>query len=771
MQSSEASEFQFEIAKEHFSKGLKLIYEERYEEAEYSLKYSLKLIPKRESTLTNLSVTLLKQKKLNEAREIITQIFAINPLNAEAWLNLGSVELDMKQNEKALACFDKAISIKPEYAEAWFNRGIAFTELQYYEQGLASYDKAISIYPEYAAVWFNRGDILTELQQYEQALASYEKAISIQPEYAAVWFNRGIAFTELKQYEHALVSYDRAIFIKSDYAEVWSNRGNILTELQQYEQAISSYDKSIEFNPDYAEVWFNRANTFTELKKFDQALASYDNAIAIKPNFAHAWANRGIALRKLKQYEKALASYDKAIELKPDYAEGWANRGNALFAICQFEQGEASLREAIRIDPNFQTAHNNLLLNLNYSVSFNPINVLEDAKYYGSIVTQKTTPKFTQWSTPRATEKLRIGFVSGDLRNHSVGYFIEGLITNLDKTQFEIYAFPTLSTKDDLTNRLLPFIAEWIPIYGKSDSDAAAVIHQKGIHVLIDLSGHSERNRLAVFSYKPAPIQVSWLGLPMTTGVPEMDYVLGDPYALPQEFENQFTEAVWRLPESYLCFTPPDSSVEVGALPALSNGYLTFTSFNNLSKMNNKVVEVWSNILKALPTAKLLLKTKQLSDPSVSLQTKERFSNYGVNADRLLFKTILDDRDEHLATYNEVDIALDTFPYPGVTTSVEANWMGVPVLALKGNTFLSATATSIANNAGLGNWVASDTEDYVDKAIEFASNLDRLALLRSSLRNRVLDSSLFDSPRFAKNFGDALCGMWSRHLEKNVKNQ
>ena len=472
----------------------------------------------------------------------------------------------------------------------------------------------------------------------------------------------------------------------------------------------------------------------------------------------------------MKQYGKALASYDKAIELKSDCADAWSNRGNVLFAICQFELGEASLREAIRINPDFLIAHNNLLLNLNYLESINQKNILEDAKHFGLIVSQKAVPKFTQWDTPRATEKLRIGFVSGDLRNHSVGFFIESLITNLDKTQFEIYAFPTLSVKDDLTNRLLPFIEEWVPIYGKSDIDAASVIHQKGMHVLIDLSGHSENNRLAVFSYKPAPIQVSWLGLPMTTGVPEMDYVIGDPYALPQEFENQFTEAVWRLPESYLCFTPPRNSVEVGVLPALSNGYLTFASFNNLSKMNNKVVEVWSNILKALPTAKLLLKTKQLSDPNVTLQTKERFSNHGVNADRLLFKTVLDERDDHLAIYNQVDIGLDTFPYPGVTTSVEANWMGVPVLTLKGRSFLSATATSIANNAGLNEWVASDTEDYVNKAIEFSSNLDQLALLRSSLRSNVLDSHLFDSPRFAKNFGDALRRMWSLHIEKIVKN-
>jgi predicted O-linked N-acetylglucosamine transferase (SPINDLY family) len=248
-----------------------------------------------------------------------------------------------------------------------------------------------------------------------------------------------------------------------------------------------------------------------------------------------------------------------------------------------------------------------------------------------------------------------------------------------------------------------------------------------------------------------------------------MDFVLGDHHALPQEFENQFTEAIWRLPESYICLTTPDSLVKVEELPALTNGYITFASFNNLSKMNDKVIEVWSNILKAIPNAKLLLKTKQLFDPNVRSQTQKRFSFFGVTSDRLLFKNVLDSKNEHFAAYNEVDIALDTFPYPGVTTSVEACWMGVPVLTLKGNSFLSSTATSIANNAGLVDWIASDIDDYLNKAVQYASNLNRLAQLRSILREQVVKSALFDSTRFAKNFGDALWGMWSQRLLSKVE--
>ena len=530
--------------------------------------------------------------------------------------------------------------------------------------------------------------------------------------------------------------------------------------MKSYEEAVISFDKAIAIKPDHADAWSNRGIALIDLKSCEEAVISFDKAIAIKPDHAEAYYNRGSALRELKGVEEAIASYDRAIEIQPDYAEAFLNRGNALTSICRYKEAAESYREAIRVNPNNLSARSAWLLSMNYPASLNLQDVMAVAKNYGSKVSEDSMPKFTKWRVTLKTNKLKIGFVSGDLRNHSVGYFVEGLIGCLDKTLFEIFAFPTVSTKDDLTNRLLPFLAEWIPIYGKSDFEAASVIHEKGIQVLIDLSGHTAHNRLGVFSYKPAPVQVSWLGLPMTTGVPEMDYVLGDLHALPKEFESQFTEAIWRLPESYLCLTSPHNSVQVEPLPALKNRYITFGSFNNLSKVNNCVVEVWSNILKALPNSKLLMKAKQLSDPNVLTEIQSRFGNYGVTIDRLLFKKVLDSRKDHLAVYNEVDIALDTFPYPGVTTSAEGYWMGVPVLALKGNSFLSSTATSVANSAGLEDWVASDVDDYVNKAIQFASDLHRLSLLRSTLRDRVLKSPLFDSPRFAKNFGDALRGMW-----------
>jgi len=673
--------------------------------------------------------------KFDEAEQSLYQVLKSQPKNFDALHILGVLKGSKNQHKEALEFFRKALRIDQNNSSLNFNIAKAFSENGEEDKALKYHLIATKLNPTHPEAWLNFGKSLSNINKHNESLGCYIKALDLRPE----------------------------------YSEAWTNRGCVLMDLGQYVEALASFDESLKINPHIAEAWSNRGNLLQELKQYQQALGSHDKAISIKPDYAEAWSNHGVALSELHQYEQALGSYDKAISIKPDYAQAWSNRGNVFFAIGQFELGVVSYREAICIDPNYLMAHSNLLQNLNYLDSLNPENALEEAKCYGLKVSQRSIPKFTEWNAPIATEKLKIGFVSGDLRNHSVGYFIESLIECLDKTLFEIFAFPTVSTKDDLTNRLLPFLAEWVPIYGKSDFEAASVIHQKGIHVLIDLSGHTAHNRLAMFSHKPAPVQVSWLGLPMTTGVPEMDYVLGDPHALPQEFERQFTEAIWRLPESYLCLTKPYGLGQVEPLPAQTNGYITFGSFNNLSKINNSVVEVWSSILKALPNAKLLLKTKQLSDPNVRTQTQKRFGIYGVTADRLLFKKVLDSRNDHLAVYNEVDIALDTFPYPGVTTSAEGYWMGVPVLALEGNSFLSSTATSIANSAGLNDWVASDVNDYFNKAIQFASDLERLALLRSSLRDRVLKSPLFDSPRFAKNFGDALRGMWNQHSQSKAE--
>jgi predicted O-linked N-acetylglucosamine transferase (SPINDLY family) len=740
----------------------------KLDEAEDILFGIIKYQPKNFDALHILGIVKGLRNQHREALDFFKKALRINPNNPYLSLNIAKAFSELGEIQNATKYSFNATKLNPEIPEVWFCYGKSLSTLNNLSESLNAYKKAIGLNPNFVEAWINQGCLLRRLGSYDQALASFEKAIEINVDIFEAWSNIGAVLNELNRGEQSLVAYDRAIRINPENAEVWYDRGILLHKLKQYDKALSSYDKAISINSKYAEAWSNIGVLLNELNRGEQSLIAYDKAIRINPENAEVWYNRGISLHKLKQYDKALSSYDKAISINSKYAEAWSNRGNVLFDLCKFEQGEESCREAIRIDQNVLTSHNSLLMNLNYLDYLNPLNALQEARHYGVKISEKSMPKFSRWNTNKSATTLRIGFVSGDLREHSVGYFIEGLFKHLDKDKFAIYAFPSVSTIDELTNRLLSSVVEWVPVNGKSDADTASLIHQKGIHVLIDLSGHTAGNRLTVFSYKPAPVQVSWLGLPMTTGIPEMDYVLGDTEALPKEFENQFTEAIWRLPECYLCLTPLGISVDVGILPAIHNGYITFASFNNLSKINDRVVEVWSLILKTLPNSKLLLKAKQLTDPNVCSQTRGRFAVYGIASDRLLFKTLLDTRAEHLALYNEVDIALDTFPYPGVTTSAEAYLMGIPVLALKGNSFLSGTATSLANNAGLNDWVASDVDDYVNKAVQFASDPHRLAQLRSTLRDRVIKSPLFDSPRFAKNFGDALRGMWDQRSESKA---
>jgi predicted O-linked N-acetylglucosamine transferase (SPINDLY family) len=359
--------------------------------------------------------------------------------------------------------------------------------------------------------------------------------------------------------------------------------------------------------------------------------------------------------------------------------------------------------------------------------------------------------------------------LSGDLRGHSVGYFLEGLVGNLDPDRMELLAYPTYNAADDLTARIRPRFAAWTPLAGLSDDIAARRIHADGAHVLIDLSGHTAHNRLPVFAWRPAPVQVTWLGYFATTGVAEMDYILADPHVAPPGEEDHFTEAVWRLPETYLCFTPPDAQLEVAPSPALSSGAVTFGCFNTLTKLNDAVVALWARVVRATPGSRLFLKTRQLNGPAMCEAVRRRFAAHGLAAERLILEGS-SPRFELLKAYDRVDIALDPFPYPGGTTSVEGLWMGVPAITRRGDRFLSHVGESIAHNAGLADWIAADDDDYVARAVDKASDLGRLADLRAGLRQQVLAGPLFDAPRFARHFEAALWGMWEKKKSKRERN-
>tara|TARA_B100000427_G_scaffold328481_1_gene341683 strand:+ start:58 stop:2016 length:1959 start_codon:yes stop_codon:yes gene_type:complete len=532
----------------------------------------------------------------------------------------------------------------------------------------------------------------------------------------------------------------------------------------QLEEAVSFFEKAIELQPDYGDSYSNIAHSLGELGRLEEALGHCNKAIELKPELAGAYNNRGFILRKLGRSRDAVLSYDRAIELAPGFVDAYSNRGNSLADLGDLEEALRNYEKAIELKPDFPIAYSNLLFTISQIRIRSDEENIKRAKEFGEVV-GRTARTFTSFNCPKEADRLRVGFVSGDLRNHPVGYWTEGFLAEIDNSKIELIAYPTLPNEDELTRRLRSFFSKWQPVYGQDDEAVAKMIHDDHIHVLFDMSGHTQYNRLPVFAWKPAPVQVSWLGYFATTGLNEMDYILGDPYVTPKSEEGHFVENIWPMPESYVCFTPPDVDIEVNELPAISSESITFGCFNNLIKINDEVVSVWSRILKELPGSRMFLKTKTLNSEEECRKIKERFLNHGVESGRLILEGE-SPRSGLLAAYQRVDIALDPFPYPGGTTSAESVWMGVPVLTLRGKNFLSHVGESITTNAGLPDWVAIDEEDYVRKAIDFASDLDALSSLRSGLRAKLLTSPLYDTKRFARYFETAVRDMWKKWLEK-----
>ncbi|MEO6975862.1 MAG: tetratricopeptide repeat protein [Gallionella sp.] len=721
----------------------------------------------------NLGNILLLKGDLNGALDAFSTAIKLQPDYAGAYYNIGHALLGNGQLDEAAASYRRALEIQPDYAEVHCSLGVVLKDLGQLDDAVGSFQMALKLKPDLAEAHTNLdvairdifiiGNMLMGNGQFEGAVANFRRVLEIKPDYAEAHTTLGMALTGLGQFEGAAASYRHALEIKPDLIEAQSNLGVALQELGQFENAAACYQRALKIEPNLAEAHSNLGVVLQELGQLEAAVASCWRALKIKADYAEAHYNLGNVLKDLGQLEAAMTSYRCALAIKPDYAVAHNNLGNVLQELGQLDNAVASYHQALELKPDYANAHSNLLLVLNYTANHTPEYYLEQARQYGRSVAKQAGARFSAWPCSAQPERLRIGLMSGDFRKHSVGYFLDGLLAYLDPARIELIAYPTHHEEDELTTRIRQHFSAWQPLFNQSDEATARLIHSDSVHVLIDLSGHTQHNRLPVFAWKPAPVQVTWLGLPTTTGVAEIDYVLGDLHAIPMEFNDHFSESVWRMPDSYLCLTVPDSSVTVATLPALSAGYVTFGSFNNLTKMTNEVVAVWARVLKSVPNSRLFLKTKQLSDPAVCEKTRQRFAACGIASEQLILGGILASRDDHLAAYNSVDIALDTFPYPGVTTSVEALWMGVPVLSKLGDRFISRTAGSIAHNAGLPDWIAADEDEYVAKAVAFSSNLDRLAALRAGLRQQVLASPLFDAPRFARNFEDALWGMWDRY--------
>jgi len=496
-----------------------------------------------------------------------------------------------------------------------------------------------------------------------------------------------------------------------------------------------------------------KALAVAQKKLGKNALHAAQQAAKLLPADHETHNTLGLARKSVADFSGAAQSYRQAIALKPSYVEAYNNLGHVQLLLGDLRGGIATYQQALAIAPDFLDCRSNLL----YAYTLLPDAAREEAfacaKTYGEIVARK----YAAFSSRRPRqERLRIGFVSGDFRTHPVAYFILGLLAELRALdQCDLIAYSNNPIADGLTAKLRSAFHEWREIFGLSDMAAANAIREDGIDVLIDLSGHTAHNRLPVFALRPAPVQASWLGFVATTGVKAIDYYIADPWVAPDSEDANFTEKIWRLPETMMCFTVPEFDLPVTALPAMANGYITFGSFNNLAKINLQVIELWAEILRALPTSRLFMNTRQLNDKNAVTKVRTQFAEFGITGERLDLDYVTP-REASLAAYNRIDIALDSFPYNGGTTTVEALWMGVPVLTLKGNALVGRLGTSCLANVGLHDWITESKEQYVAKAAKAASDPSALAALRAGLRTRSLESPLFQARRFARNFMDSL---------------
>jgi protein O-GlcNAc transferase len=608
------------------------------------------------------------------------------------------------------------------------------------------------------------GMIARRLGQPDRAVDLFRKAIAGDAGVAAFHLNLGSLLAAQGRMDEAAPCFHKAVAMRPDDPDAHFSLGSMLAGQGKVDDAILRFRRTIDLAPAHAGAHNNLGTMLMIRGQTDEGVVCFRNAVAFKPDYPEARYNLGNALAKLWQLDEAIASFRSALALRPDYPEAYNNLGNALRDHGQPDAALVQYAKALQVRPDDLATYSNRIFTQNY-LPGQPVQPLREmARHFGRIASARALRPFTSWHDASPAQPLRVGLVSADLGNHPVGFFLEGLLGAMDPGVVSLVAFPSQSAEDELTRRIKPRFKDWKPIHALDDEAAAQLIHAQGVQVLLDLSGHTSGNRLSMFSWRPAPVQATWLGYFATTGVAEIDYIIGDPNVTPPGEAGHFTETIWSLPEIYYCFTPPADAAELSDLPARSSGILTFGCFNNLAKVNDATVALWSRVLHAVPASRLMLKAPQLRSESTRNGIRDKFAAHGVAGDRLLLEPP-SSRADYLRAYGAVDIALDPFHYPGGATSCEALWMGVPVLTKQGDRFLSHAGETILRNAGLPDWVATDADDYVDRAARFASDLDHLAGLRSRLRAQVLRSPLFDAPRFARHFEQALRGMYNRWLD------
>jgi protein O-GlcNAc transferase len=733
---------------ELFTQALEHFNAERYSDTD---KLCIDIMQKNPNHIGAINLLGSIANKIN-CHEIAVKLFqrAINIDNSKAFLfyNLGDSLNKLGQRKEAVKFLNIALELEPENGEIsrylanirdnqtpkaksdnpqqnvheLLQKGVEFHQSGHLDKAIHCYQNILKIKPDNTPALSCMGAALQAVGKLDLAIDCYQKAITIDPNYAEAFYNLGVAKKEQGKLEEAVASFQKAIAIKPDYFGAHSNLGIVLFEQEKFNEAVCSYQKAITIKPDYALAYSNLGNTLIKQGKVDLAVKNCQKAIAIKPDFAEAYCNLGNALHIEGKVAEAITNYQKAIGIRPSFVDAQSN----LLLSSQYLPD--------------QTLQNLFLIHKNWANSLFHSSDIQ-AYSHNNVVSQN--------------RRLRIGFVSGDLGQHPVGYFMLGFFKYHSKAELEIICYSD-SNPDNLTLELKSYADGWVSTQHMDSDEVANHINNDSIDILIDLSGHTAHNRLSLFAKKPAPIQISWAGYVGTTGLPTMDYLIADGHYISEDEEKYFSESIIRLPDSWVCYTPPKYAPVVN--PETTNRFV-LGNFGNTAKINENMLEAWSQILLKCPQADLLLIYRGMDSLSNVKRVKNYFKNAGIDINRITMEGSLPHK-ELLKRYNSINLALDTLPYSGGLTTMEALWMGVPVVTAKGATFAGRHGASIISTVGFDELVANTLEEYTQLVIDLVSNPERVNKFRVELRNKIANSPLCNHKKFSADLSKELLKVW-----------
>ncbi len=769
------------------------------------LQEAAQLLPRDAEVHYNLGNTLYDLGQLAAAATSYQRAIKIQPKFAEAHYNLGSVLNEQGQAELAVTSYKKSLKFAPKHAAVHYNLALVLHELKQYAQAISYYRSALALQADFSDARINLADCLAKTGKSDEAITIYEKLIVVDTNKFAAYNNLALLYEKQGRKQEAEALYQQALAIKPDYIDALNNLGRLLRELGRFGEAEINYRQVINYQPEHAETYNSLAILLQQQGDLVQAEYLYKKAIQLDELQKDTHINLGVMYYHQMRFGEAEQAFLRVLELDPEYVVAISN----MAALMQF-QGKSSLadewiKKGLSIQADFLSLHVSNALNclnkghikqaiqscfkildinqdsldacsvilfaMNYDADYSAVEYLKQAQIFSQMVARQVEVKYSTWYCEPNPQKLRVGIVSGDFLQHPVGYFLQNCLKHLAGKNIELCAYANQNSEDALTEQVKPYFTQWRSIQGLSDKLVAETILADGIHILLDLSGHTADTRLQVFGYKPAPVQASWLGYFASTGLAEMDYFLADKVSVPLTHQDHFVEKIIYLPDTRLCFTAPANEIAVSSLPASNNGYITFASFQNRAKISDDVLALWAQVMQALPESRLRWQCRSFNDAPLCAEVKQRMVDAGIDITRVSLLANVS-RDAYFAAHHQVDMILDSFPYTGGTTTCEALWMGVPTLTLAGDSLIARQGASLLTAAGLADWVADSPAQFVAKAQQFASDYNALSQLRSQLRAQVLASPLFDGERFAQNMQHALWQMWQAHpysMESFVK--